>query len=101
MMNILAAIHFAQYFSFAVIISGINPTDHKSTAHHFPHKDFCEAYLESVELQRDNKLVEAEFSILKDDGLNKHHYSVYHFWYMDPAVIKYFFWQNLGTIRQK
>ena len=29
-MNLLAAVHFAQYFSFAVIMSEIRPTDHKS-----------------------------------------------------------------------
>ena len=37
MMNILAAVQIAGYFSFAVIMTEINPTDHKSiTAHHFP-----------------------------------------------------------------
>ena len=30
MMNILAAVHFAYIFSFAVIMSEINPNDHKS-----------------------------------------------------------------------
>ena len=30
MINILATVHFAQYFSFAVIMSEINPTDHTS-----------------------------------------------------------------------
>ena len=44
MMNILAAVHFVQYFSFAVIMSEIKPTAHKSiTARHFPDEDFCEA----------------------------------------------------------
>ena len=37
MVNILAAVHFAQYFSFAVIMSEINLTDPKGiTARHFP-----------------------------------------------------------------
>ena len=46
-MNILAAVHFALYFSFAVIMSEINPTDHKSIiARH---------------IQRNNTLVGADF----------------------------------------
>ena len=35
--------------------------------------------------ERDNKLVEAEFSILKDYGQNKRHYSVHHVWCLDDA----------------
>ena len=34
MMNILAAAHCASYFSFAVIMSEINPTDHMSISAH-------------------------------------------------------------------
>ena len=58
-------------------MSEIDPTDHKSiTAPRFPDEDFREADHESVESERawDNKLVEAEFSILKDYGRNKCHY---------------------------
>ena len=64
MMNILAAVHFALYISFAVITSEINPTDHKSViSRHFPDEDFREADSDSlaVESERDNKLLEAEF----------------------------------------
>ena len=62
MMNILAAVHFALYISFALITSEINPTDHKSViARHFPDEDFREADRDSVESERDNKLLEAEF----------------------------------------
>ena len=54
MMNIFASVHFAQYFSLAVIVSEIKPTDHKSiTALHVP---------------LDNKRVEADFSIWRDYG---------------------------------
>ena len=35
--------------------------------------------------ERDNKRVEAEFSILKDYGQNKRHYSVHHVWCLDDA----------------
>ena len=46
MTNFLAIVHFAFFFSSAVIKTEINGTDHKSiTARHFP---------------RDNQLVEAE-----------------------------------------
>ena len=50
MMNILAAVHFAWYFSFAVIKSEIHPTDHKSiTSRNFPDEGFREADSEFVE----------------------------------------------------
>ena len=52
--------------STAMIVSEIDPTDHKSiTTRHFPDEDFREADRESVKSERDNKLVEAEPSILK------------------------------------
>ena len=55
MINILTDIHFASYFSFEVIISEINPTDHTSiTASHFPNEEFHEADCDSVESKRDN-----------------------------------------------
>ena len=77
MMNILAAVHFAKYFSFAVIMSEINPTDHKMiTACHF---------------QLDNMLVEADFSIWRDYGQSKHHYQVHHVWCLDQENTKDFF----------
>ena len=64
----------------------INLTDHKSiTARHFPDGDFSEVDRESVESEREKTRVEAEFSILKDYGQNKHHYSVHHIWYLDDA----------------
>ena len=60
MMNILAAVHSAQYFLSAVNMSKINPTDHKSiTASHFPDENFREAVRELVESISN---VEAEFS---------------------------------------
>ena len=63
MMNILAAVHCAKYFSFAVNISEINPTDHKSiTAPHFP---------------QDNNRVQAEFSIWLNYGPSKRHHRVH------------------------
>ena len=44
----------------------INPTDHKSiSAHLFPDEGFSEAVSELGETERDNKQVEAEFSILE------------------------------------
>ena len=64
MMTILAAVHFVRYFSFAVIMSEIHPTDHKSiTARNFPEEDFREADSEfvQVESEKDYKQVEAEF----------------------------------------
>ena len=67
----------------------INLTDHKSiTARHFPDGDFSEVDRESVESEREKTRVEAEFSILKDYGQNKHHYSVqfvHHIWCLDDA----------------
>ena len=60
MMNILAAVHSAQYFLSAVNMSKLNPTDHKSiTASHFPDENFREAVRELVESISN---VEAEFS---------------------------------------
>ena len=77
MINILAAVHFAQYFSFAVIMSEINPINQKGiTARHF---------------QRDNKRVEADFSISRDYGPSKRHYRVQHVWCLDPENMKDFF----------
>ena len=77
MTSILAAIHFAKYFSFAVIMSEIHPTDHKSiTARHFP---------------RDNKLVEADCSIWRYYGQSKRHYLVHHAWCLDLENMKDFF----------
>ena len=74
MMNILAAVQIARYFSFAVIMSEINPTNHKSLrARHFP---------------RDNKWVETDFSIWRDYGPSKCHYRVHHDWYLDPENTK-------------
>ena len=70
-------------------MSEIDPTDHKSiTAPRFPDEDFREADHESVESERawDNKLVEAEFSILEDYWRNKHYYSVHHVCYLDPEI---------------
>ena len=62
MMNILAAVHSAQYFLSAVNMSKLNPTDHKSiTASHFPDENFREAVRELVESERIGN-VEAEFS---------------------------------------
>ena len=53
MMTILAAVRFVLYFSFAVIMSEIHPTDHKSiTAHHFPDEGFREADSEFVESKK-------------------------------------------------
>ena len=63
MMNILAAVHFAWYFSFAVIMSEIHPTDHDSiTARNFPEEGFSEADGEFCWVEKDYKLVEAKFS---------------------------------------
>ena len=63
-MNILAAVHFASYFSFAVIMSEIN---HNSiSACHFPDDGFLGAVRDLVESARDHMLVEgleADFSI--------------------------------------
>ena len=43
-------------------MSEIHPTDHKIiTTCNFPDEGFCEADSESVEYEKDNKLVEAEF----------------------------------------
>ena len=65
--NILAAVHSAEYFSFAVIMSGTTPTDQDSIkAYHFPHESFSEAVCELPETERYNKQVEAEFLILRD-----------------------------------
>ena len=62
MMNILAAVHFAWYFSFAVIMSDIHPTDHKSiTAHNFSEGSrFRKADSEFVESENDNKRFEKD-----------------------------------------
>ena len=52
----------------------INPTDHKSISDHlFP--DESEAVSELDETERDNKQVEAEFSILRNNGLSKFQFS--------------------------
>ena len=68
----LAAVHFAKYFSFAVIMSEINPTDHKTiTARHF------------TLVEADFTLVEADFSLWRDYGLSKGHYQVHHVWCLD------------------
>ena len=77
MMNIFASVHFAQYFSLAVIVSEIKPTDHKSiTALHVP---------------LDNKRVEADFSIWRDYGQNERHSRVHHVWCLYPENMKDFF----------
>ena len=59
----LPAVHFAWYFSFAVIMSEIHPTDHDSiTARNFPEEGFSEADGEFCWVEKDYKLVEAKFS---------------------------------------
>ena len=67
LIKFLAAVHWRPVAaSTAMIVSEIDPTDHKSiTTRHFPDEDFREADRESVKSERDNKLVEAEPSILK------------------------------------
>ena len=46
MMNILAAVYFALHFSFAVIMSEINPTVHNSiTTRYFPDKCFLAKFV--------------------------------------------------------
>ena len=58
-------------------MSEINPTDQQSiTAPHFP---------------RDNTLVEADFSILRDYGPSKRHFQVHHVWSLDLENMKDFF----------
>ena len=53
-------------------MSEINPTDHKSiTASHFSDEGF-----RGTVRELDNKLPEAELSILRDCGQSKRHYSV-------------------------
>ena len=83
MMKILAPVHTAQYFLFAVIMSEISPTDHKSiTVRHF---------------LRDNKRVEADLSIWRDYGPSMHHV-----WCLDPKNMKDFFvrgWDYQAKIR--
>ena len=74
MMNILSAVHSVSYFSFAVTMSEINPTDHKSiSAPLFPNEGFREAVRELVGSERDNKRVEAEFSRFMDLTNRVHH----------------------------
>ena len=46
---------------------------------YFSDEGFREAICELVESERDNKWVDVEVSILRDCGLSKHHYRVYHF----------------------
>ena len=76
MVNISAAVYFAQYFSFAAIMYEINPTDHKSiTTRHFP---------------RDNQRVQADFSIWRDYGPSKRHDRVHHVWFLDLENMKDF-----------
>ena len=65
--NILAEVHSAELFSFAVTMSGTTPADQDSIkAYLFPHESFSEAVCESPETERYNKQVEAEFFILRD-----------------------------------
>ena len=71
-MNILAAVpatlpnnfHLQYYCNGSVIMSKINPTDHKSiTARLFPDEGFRKAFSELVESERDSD-VEAKLSIM-------------------------------------
>ena len=82
-------------------MSEINRTDCTSIkARHFPNEGFLEADCESIESKRDNKRVEAEFSILRNYGRNKLHYCVH----QDGAWIQKLQGTSLrgfGTIRQK
>ena len=81
-------------------MSEINRTDCTSIkARHFPNEGFLEADCESIESKRDNKRVEAEFSILRNYGRNKLHYCVH----QDGAWIQKLQGTSLrgfGTIRQ-
>ena len=79
-------------FSFAVIMSEIHSTDHKSiTARHcsFPDEGFREAGSEFVESEKDYTRFEAEFSRVYE--LNKQQDRVHNIWCLDPVNRKDFF----------
>ena len=87
MMNILAAVYFAEYFLFAVIMSEIHPADHKSIiARNFPEEGFREADCEFSESEKHYKRVEAEFSRVHE--LNKQQDCVHNVWCLDPVNIE-------------
>ena len=102
-MNILASVHFAQYFSFAVIMSEINPIDHESnsaaiSACIFLMKVFVKLFVNCLSL----KEVEVGFSIYRDYGMSKRHYCAYYVWCLDLENMKDFFekvWDYQEKIR--
>ena len=76
-------------------MSEINPTDHKSISSRiFLMKVFVKLFVNCLGLKEvisAIKRVEAEFSILRDYGLSKRHYRVYHICGLDPENMMDFF----------
>ena len=80
-------------------MSEIHPPDHKIiTTCNFPDEGFCEADSESVEYEKDNKLVEAEFLSVYE--LNKQQDCLHHVWCLDLVNVQRTFLRGFRTIRQ-
>ena len=56
----------------------------------FPHEGFHGAVRESVESERDNQRVEADFSIWREYGPSKRHYRMHDVWCLDRENMKDF-----------
>ena len=97
---ILATVHFALYFSFAVIISEINPTEsvvlitRVSQLALFLMKFSVKPFMNWLSLKEKTSGLRLNFrsrEIMDAIGRSKRHYSVHNVWCLDPENMKDFF----------